>query len=141
MHRRSPREDGQIDWNQPAVQIERTIRAFDPWPGTFTHWEGKLLKIHRGRVRAGQQTPGSVVLVEGSLCVGTAEGLLQLEEVQLEGKKRLSAADFVRGYPQIVGADLGKCRRMTYPIDLKRHRSRRRCTLRCLRSHVLSIPV
>jgi methionyl-tRNA formyltransferase len=102
------KEDGQIDWNQPAVQIERTIRAFDPWPGTFTHWEGKLLKIHRGRVRAGQQTPGSVVLVEGSLCVGTAEGLLQLEEVQLEGKKRVSAADFVRGYPQIVGAALGE---------------------------------
>jgi methionyl-tRNA formyltransferase len=100
------KEDGQIDWNQPAVQIERTIRAFDPWPSTFTRWEGRLLKIHRGCVRAGQQPPGRVVLVEGCLCVGTSEGLLQLEEVQLEGRKRLSAAEFVRGYPQIVGADL-----------------------------------
>ncbi|MFQ3647042.1 MAG: methionyl-tRNA formyltransferase [Anaerolinea sp.] len=101
------KDEGRIDWHAPAAQIERTIRAFDPWPGTFTHWEGKLLKVHRARVRVGQQPIGSVALVEGALCVGTGDGLLELVELQLEGRKRIPAEDFIRGHPQIVGALLG----------------------------------
>jgi methionyl-tRNA formyltransferase len=101
------KDEGRIDWHAPAAQIERTIRAFDPWPGTFTHWEGKLLKVHRARVRVGQQPIGSIALVEGALCVGTGDGLLELVELQLEGRKRVSAGDFLRGHPQIVGATLG----------------------------------
>ncbi|MFQ3673867.1 MAG: methionyl-tRNA formyltransferase, partial [Aggregatilineales bacterium] len=77
------KDEGRIDWHAPAAQIERTIRAFDPWPGTFTHWEGRLLKVHRARVRVGQQPIGSVALVEGALCVGTGDGLLELVELQL----------------------------------------------------------
>lgn len=101
------KEEGRIDWSLPAVQIERTIRAFDPWPGTFTHWDGKLLKVHRARLRAGQQPAGSVALIDGALCVGTGDGLLELVELQLEGRKRVTADDFLRGHPQIVGAQLG----------------------------------
>jgi methionyl-tRNA formyltransferase len=98
------KDEGRIDWSAPAAQIERTIRAFDPWPGTFSHWDGKLLKVHRARLRAGALPVGRVDLVEGALCVGTGEGLLELVELQLEGRKRLSADDFLRGHPQIVGA-------------------------------------
>ncbi|MFQ3672986.1 MAG: methionyl-tRNA formyltransferase, partial [Aggregatilineales bacterium] len=67
----------------------------------------KLLKVHRARVRVGQQPIGSVALVEGALCVGTGDGLLELVELQLEGRKRIPAEDFIRGHPQIVGALLG----------------------------------
>lgn len=101
------KDEGRIDWHAPAAQIERTIRAFDPWPGTFTHWGGKLLKVHRGRLRAGALPVGHVDLVEGALCVGTGKELLELVELQLEGRKRVSAGDFLRGHPQIVGALLG----------------------------------
>lgn len=101
------KDEGRINWRMPAAEIERTIRAFDPWPGTFTHWEGRLLKVHRARVRTGQQPIGSAALVDGALCVGTGEELLELIELQLEGRKRVPAEDFVRGHPQIVGALLG----------------------------------
>ena len=94
------KEDGLIDWNQPAMIIERRVRGFDPWPGAYTHVSGKLLKIHRARVVRADTTgaPGEVLRAgaEG-LWVATGSGSLQLEEVQLENRKRVSGAEFLRG--------------------------------------------
>lgn len=101
------KEEGAIDWAQAAASIERLVRAFTPWPGTYTFWGGKQLKIHAGRVQAGSAQPGQVLEQGGALCIGTGDGLYCPTEVQLEGKKRAPIADFVNGYPDFVGAQLG----------------------------------
>jgi methionyl-tRNA formyltransferase len=92
--------DGLIDWRQPAFAIERRVRGFTPWPSAYTCRDGKLLKVHKARVIAASDSgePGTVVRADDSgLWVATGAGILSLEEVQLEGKRRLSAVDFVRG--------------------------------------------
>lgn len=94
------KEDGLIDWNQPAKAIERKIRALCPWPSAYTHLKGKLLKIHRAALvdEEAKGIPGEIVRADkGALWIATGEGILGLEEVQLENKKRLSAAEFLRG--------------------------------------------
>ena len=92
------KENGRIDWTQPAVVIARMVRAFNPWPSAFTYLDGKLLKIHRAHVgRPVASTPGSVVRVEGEIAVAAGDGILVLDELQLEGRRRLSAAEFARG--------------------------------------------
>lgn len=94
------KEDGLIDWAHPATMIERRVRGFDPWPGAYTHSSGKLLKIHRARVVTTDTTgtPGEVLRADAEgLWVATGSGVLGLEEVQLENRKRLSGAEFLRG--------------------------------------------
>lgn len=89
------REHGRLDWNEPAALIERKIRAFNPWPGAFALLAGaeRKLKIHR----ASLLTEGSDDLAK--LQVAAKDGVIKLEEVQLEGKRRMSAAEFLRGHP------------------------------------------
>ncbi|TVR18632.1 MAG: methionyl-tRNA formyltransferase [Anaerolineaceae bacterium] len=99
--------EGRIDWAQPADAITRQVRAFTPWPGTFTDWDGRLLKVHRGTASAGSAPAGQVVMVDGRLAIGTGDGLFFPEAVQLEGKQAVSIDDFVRGYPHVVGVTLG----------------------------------
>lgn len=92
------REDGQIDWTRPAAQIERMTRAYDPWPGAYTLLRGRRLHIWRAGVAAGLSIPPGTIRLRGrQLVAGTGEGGLVLEEVQLEGKRRMSAEEFVRG--------------------------------------------
>ena len=94
------KEDGLIDWTQSAIRIERRVRGFDPWPGAYSHIGGKLLKIHRARVLAADitGTPGEVLRADADgLWVATGSGILGLEEVQLENRKRLSGVEFLRG--------------------------------------------
>jgi methionyl-tRNA formyltransferase len=94
------KEDGLIDWAQPATMIERRVRGFDPWPGAYSHIGGKLLKIHRAKVVPADTTgtPGEVLKADAKgLWVATSSGVLELEEVQLENRKRLSGAEFLRG--------------------------------------------
>jgi methionyl-tRNA formyltransferase len=99
------REHGKIDWLEPAEMIERKIRAFDPWPGAFTQVAdaaGKLrnLKIFRARVipQDGSE-PGSIFAPNDTeILVATGCGALRLNDVQLEGKRRMSAAEFLRGF-------------------------------------------
>lgn len=91
------REDGRIDWSEPAVLIERKIRTFDPWPGAFTVLRDEAgrerkLKVFRARV------VDSCSADPANLVIPTKEGAVRLEEVQLEGKRRMSAAEFLRGY-------------------------------------------
>jgi methionyl-tRNA formyltransferase len=91
------REHGRIDWGEPVPLIERKIRAFNPWPGAFT-----ILRDEAGTERKLKIHRASVVPTESSdpkaLVIPAKDGALKLEEVQLEGKRRMSAADFLRGY-------------------------------------------
>ena len=104
------KEDGRIDWSQPAVHIARMVRAFNPWPSAFTHLGGKLLKIHRAHAIASghARPPGTVAaLDDGRISVAAGDGLLVVDELQLEGRKRLSAVEFARGGTIKVGTVLG----------------------------------
>ena len=94
------KEDGLVDWTQPALTIERRVRAFTPWPSAYTHSNGKLLKIHRAipiqTNRSG--TPGEIVRADsGGFWLATGDGTLSLEEVQLENRKRVPALEFIKG--------------------------------------------
>lgn len=99
------RKDGRIRWDQDAAAIERLIRGLSPWPGAHTLIEGKQLKIWKAHLPEGETPegqsllPGTGVCTEsGELLVQTKEGWICLDEVQLEGKKRLDAASFLRGF-------------------------------------------
>lgn len=102
------KSDGEIDFGMPAQHIARAIRAYHPWPGTFTRWDGKLLKILEASVSgAGEEDrPGVVSINDGRLIIGTGEGSLDVERLQLEGRGAVSAAEFLRGYPALEGACL-----------------------------------
>ena len=99
------REDGRIDWSEAAALIERKIRAFDPWPGAFAlirdavGRERKLKIFSATVVPAAQSAPGEIVRSDGSIVIVAKDGALSLGEVQLEGKRRMNAAEFLRGYP------------------------------------------
>ena len=103
------KEDGGIDWSKSAGDIRNLIRGTNPFPGAFTLWRNKLLKVHRATVDTGMGEAGAVIEADGKrgLIVGTGEGVLALEEVQPAGKKRMSGADFVRGYRIEVGERFG----------------------------------
>jgi methionyl-tRNA formyltransferase len=103
------KEDGNIDWTRPAAEIERLVRAFRPWPGTFTRWNGAQLKIVAGYQGDGEAGLGQVVERDGAIAIGTGDGLYFPTELQLAGKRPLHVSDFVNGYADFVGARLG-CR-------------------------------
>jgi methionyl-tRNA formyltransferase len=105
---RIQKEEGLIDWSASAAQIERTVRAFTPWPGTWTTWNGKQLKIHAGTPIDGQAEPGRVVEQRGTIAIGTGDGLYAPARVQLEGRGIVRVAEFARGYADFVGARLGE---------------------------------
>ena len=83
------------------------MRAFTPWPGTFTGWNGKQLKVLAGSAAAGSAEPGLVIERDGHIAVGTGDGLFLPVRVQLEGKNAVSIDDFRRGYADFVGSVLG----------------------------------
>jgi methionyl-tRNA formyltransferase len=110
------KEDGEISWQRPAAVLARMVRAYTPWPGAYTHWRGKLLKIvhaHPLKVEPEAPRPGET-LVPGTvsvreeggqevLAIVTGSGLLIVDRLQLEGKRAMSTDEFLRGYSQIVG--------------------------------------
>jgi len=100
--------DGEIDWRKPAREIARQVRAYQPWPGSYTRWQGKQLKIITAAVAAGQGVPGKVTALPatGGVGIATPDGILVVEQLQLEGKKVMSAAEFSRGQRQFVDAVL-----------------------------------
>jgi len=105
------KDEGEIDWHLPSVEIWRRVRAFQPWPGCYTSWQGKQLKIIEAVSLSGEGAAGvgQVVAVEGveaGFGVGAGEGVLGALTVQLEGKRAMSAAEFLRGQRQFVGAVL-----------------------------------
>jgi methionyl-tRNA formyltransferase len=102
------KEDGQIDFQCPARQILNRLRGFQPWPGAFTRFRGKNLHIWAAQP-VERRVGAAEILVENSLLIAGcgAGSALHLLEVQLEGKKRMAAADFVHGYQPRTGEKLG----------------------------------
>ena len=91
--------DGKIDWRVAAVEIERRVRAFNPWPSAFARLQDQLLKVHRAAVVTAPHgaEPGTVLDVRDALVVACGTGAFRLDEVQLQGRQRLSGAVFARG--------------------------------------------
>ncbi len=111
--RKVARADGQAQWEQSAAVLERRCRAYTPWPGLFTLWEGQVLKLVEVTAlppAAGQDPqPGLAVALPGPevpVGIGAAEGVLGLRTVQLEGRRAVRAAEFLRGYPRFIGSRL-----------------------------------
>ncbi|MCP5560883.1 MAG: methionyl-tRNA formyltransferase [Verrucomicrobiaceae bacterium] len=110
------REDGRIDWNSSAKNIARLIRAYTPWPGTFTTLSDeatatRTYKVHRATAidtASGCPVPGTILSSTGHLHIATGSGILSIEEIQAEGGKRLPTTDFLRGHPLEVGKRFGE---------------------------------
>ena len=92
------REHGLIDWSESAEAIDRKIRAYNPWPGAFMKVDRQSLKIFSASVVDLNGQPGEVLRSDEDLVVATGKGALSLAEVQLEGRRRMSAAEFLRGH-------------------------------------------
>ena len=110
---RLERNDGRADWGLSAEALDRRRRAFTPWPGLFTHWEGKVLKVLDSTPLPPTTIPGGVPsqVVAGdsgndSLAVVTGAGLLGVRKIQLEGRRAVTAKEFLAGFPQIMGSML-----------------------------------
>ena len=103
------RSDGMADWNQPAELLWRRQRAYKPWPGLYTEWDRKGIKLLEVSPLSGASVePGLVVLTDDDrLAVGTGDGLLVVSRLQLAGKQTADATDFIHGYPDFIGARLG----------------------------------
>lgn len=107
---------GKIDWQMDAVKLDCLIRGLISWPGAFTTYRGRNLKIweeepvEKGLLLAQKkEEPGTVLLVEkDAFYVQTGEGVLKVLAVQMEGKKRMAVKDFLLGYPMNVGECLGR---------------------------------
>jgi methionyl-tRNA formyltransferase len=109
------KEDGRMDFARSAADLFNRLRGFQPWPGAFTSYKGKSLQVHRAQPsQPGLQLPPGQVLVEGTrLLVGcgnpsNAATALELLELQLEGKRRMNAQEFVNGYRPRSGDYLGQ---------------------------------
>jgi methionyl-tRNA formyltransferase len=109
---RLKKEEGAINWMQSAVEIERQVRAFDPWPGTFT--EGprgpfKVLAVEVASESVGLPLaePGMVLKHQGRVYVTTGQGAVRLVRVQPAGKKEMTAEAMLNGQPELLGAHLG----------------------------------
>ena len=111
--RKLERTDGLADWSLSADTLARQCRAYAPWPGLYTHWQGKTLKVLQansssaGHVVA--HTPGQVTVTAtgNDILVSTGDGSLALKRVQLEGRRPVAAEEFLRGYPDFIGSVLG----------------------------------
>lgn len=104
-------EDEIISWDRPARDIINLIRGMDPWPGARTYLGGRVLKVWRATMMDESSPVGPGVVLSGAydgIILGTGSGLIRLDELQLQGGRRLKAADFVRGRPVPGGSILGK---------------------------------
>lgn len=93
------RETGKIDWSKPAVELNNLFRALYPWPGTWTMWQNKRLKLLNITVAEKTIIPGRVLITDGRIFVGCGADSLEILELQLEGKTAVLAKDFIAGYP------------------------------------------
>ena len=102
------KEDAQVDFSRPANEISNRIRGFQPWPGAYTQFRGKNLQILKAQPAGGALPPAELRAQGDRLLVGCGNNTsLELLELQLEGKKRTSARDFIHGYRPQVGEKLG----------------------------------
>ena len=106
--RKATRGDGEISWALPAVEIARNIRAYDPWPGSFTTWMGRRLKVlEADPFEGGVGDPGTVMKGTGGVVVQTGCGQLALRKVQPEGSRGMGIEAFILGRPEFIGTKLG----------------------------------
>ncbi|MDP2681405.1 MAG: methionyl-tRNA formyltransferase [Deltaproteobacteria bacterium] len=99
------KEDGRIDWTMKAEEIKNLIRGLNPWPGAYTRWDGKQIKIFKAEVEAGvKEEPGTVINIstEG-IFAATGKGILLIKELQPENKNRMTASEFIKGYRIVKG--------------------------------------
>ena len=99
------RDDARIDWTQDATAIERRVRAFDPWPGTFTTLGGAVLKVLAAQPAEGHGVPGTVLDARLTIACGT--GAVRLTRVQAAGRAGMDAEAYLRGHPVPAGTVLG----------------------------------
>ena len=111
--RRFKKSDSDLDFSRPAVELERRVRALDPWPGTATTWRGQRLDVLAASVLGESDAiggwnavPGTAVAVGNDTAIATSEGLLLLERVRPAGKNPMAARDFVRNRAEFIGAVL-----------------------------------
>lgn len=107
--RRIKKEQGLLNWRQSAVQIDRQVRAFFPWPGAFTHWQEKTLKVLSVSVVADwaeDRPPGQVFKLKKDVAVATSQGAIILQQIQPAGKRPMSAKSFVAGAANFIGSQL-----------------------------------
>ena len=105
------KEDGRMDFSRTATELFNRMRGFQPWPGAFTTFRAKNLQVHRAEPTqaAGESAPGTLVVEGGRLLVGCGEGTaLNLIEIQLDGKRRMSAQEFINGYRPKADERLGE---------------------------------
>jgi methionyl-tRNA formyltransferase len=91
------KEEGRLDFSHDVLELERRVRAFNPWPGAFMEFDGALLKIHRARAENGAASVGQRLIVQNQPAIGARGGILILEEVQPAGKKSMSGKSFLAG--------------------------------------------
>jgi methionyl-tRNA formyltransferase len=104
------KEEAVIDWNASAAAIDRTVRAFNPWPVAETRWDDRQLRVWEAepRERSSDQAPGTVIhCADTGMDVATGDGVLTLKRVQLAGRKAMSAAEFLNAH-RPLGAVLGR---------------------------------
>ncbi len=101
------KQTGRIDWSQDAAAIERLVRGVNPWPGAWTKLDGKTLKIWGSHVAAEQGLRGKcgeiLETTKNAVVVQTGDGALAITELQMEGRKRMDAGPFLRGFPVTAG--------------------------------------
>lgn len=96
------KESGKLDFSRPAEELERLVRGLNPWPSAYTYLDGKMLKIWEAHVEDTEsgELPGTIVRTgKEDFAVQTGAGCLVIDTLQLEGKKRMDTASFLRGYP------------------------------------------
>jgi methionyl-tRNA formyltransferase len=91
------KEEGKLDFTQAVHELERRVRAFNPWPGAFMDFDGAMLKVHRARVETGNTAVGQRLIYQNQPAVGARSGILILEEVQPAGKRSMSGRSFLAG--------------------------------------------
>ncbi|HTX86877.1 MAG TPA: methionyl-tRNA formyltransferase [Candidatus Nanoarchaeia archaeon] len=109
------KEDGRIDWKRPAVEIERAVRAYTPWPGTYTELKDKkekrknikIIGVENLTLPINKFKIGEIFLAENKLAVQCGDGALVIKKLQLEGGKPMTAEEFLRGHADLVGTILG----------------------------------
>ena len=98
------KKDGLIDWTMTAEQIHNRVRGLSPWPGAYSFLDGRLIKVLETEVAEGAGDPGALIEQgKDGLAAGTGKGMLRIVAIQPEGKKPMSAAEFLRGHRGAVG--------------------------------------
>ncbi len=113
------KHDGLLDWNQDVHEIERRIRALNPWPGTFTFWRGKRLKILEAAISPivikEVPPPGTIQVKQGQLYTACGHGFLLISKVQPEGRRPQNAGDFLRGHHVTAGQQFNSQEKVLSP--------------------------